>query len=611
MLGAIDDTCTGMRSSHNASGRLIIAISLAVGLVSCSGGCGAKKPHNPFETADSSVSAVEADSSSPVADAFSALTPNSTEWVFPGGKITAPGDRVFLQVASGDFDGDGALDAFAIAKAAADSGPGDVWFYRGGTAKMGEPEMVMPAPPFVSDPTCSPKPRMVRTGEHSIFAELAIECSGHEALSAKRVGALLIADKRGPRVHGSYTFQPPTGIDIELSGDATDRDGDGIDDVSFEATVNLAGGKSTARLVWLDRATGLSRHLDEPESSFRDLTKKIGARVSSAKDAKSVHADVDAMNILARLLCADGGGGPLALGGGLELPTCATSKSLRDAAFLDMRAYVTLRQVSEAIRAYERALESKEVPTATAIRDAEKVLTKLAPIAKADRASVVEGVTLPTRSKAVEWGALSFLTPNTFVVRGESEATEVDGRSGKVIGPSPENWGPRVVSMDGAFRFVEVYDPCDGGPFHATFAPERDGDPRDVILPIRSLFRPCKRGEGKATVIPMAWTTKGLSAVIAGAPLRISNGDPGAVVAIDLFDALDSPRGAPRSADGKIAALPTTLGVLVGNAKKKRLQRMEGVDPSSLTDCAPNNDASLLACVRGGRVVVGEWPPLQ
>lgn len=616
MVRAFGDTSTGMSSLRSARLAIVPVLlgTTAVVLTSCSGGCGTKKPHNPFEDVDSSVSstAIDHDGASVAPDAVAALVPNSAEWEFPGGKVKAPGERVFLQVIPGDFDGDGIMDVFAVAKAPADGGAGDVWFYRGGSSKMGEPEMVMPSPPFVTDPTCSPKPRLERTGAHSVFAELAIECSGHEALSAKRVGALLVVDKRGARVHGSYTYQPPSGVEVALVGDGADRDGDGIDDVAFEATATVGGGKSSARLVWLDRATGLSRHLEEPENSFREIVKKVGARADSAKEAKSVHAEVESMRVLARVMCADGGGGQMALNG-LDLPNCATSRALRDAALVDMRAYITMKQGLEAIRAYERALESKEPPTATALRDAEKAIAKLAPIAKADRAMVVEGVKRPQPSRAVEWGALAFLNQNTLVVRGESEATEIDARAGSVIGRSTENWGPRVVSPDGSLRLVEVYDPCDGGPFHATFAPERDGDPRDVILPIHPLFKPCKKGE-RVPVSPVVWNAKGITVVVGGAPLRVAvreTGETGGVSAAEMFDAIDAPRGAPRSPDGKMAAVPTSLGVLVGNAKRKRLARMEGVDPTSLSDCVPNNDASLVACARGDRVVVGEWPPLQ
>jgi hypothetical protein len=66
--------------------------------------------------------------------------------------------------------------------------------------------------------------------------------------------------------------------------------------------------------------------------------------------------------------------------------------------------------------------------------------------------------------------------------------------------------------------------------------------------------------------------------------------------------------GAPRSPDGKTLVVPTTLGLVVRGARTRiyRAKELDGAY-SELRDCAVSNDASAVACVRGGRAFVGIW----
>ena len=595
-----ESTSTEMRTSA------IFVCALGALVSACSSSCERHKPYVPFESQDATPALIDA-AVIPMADGSAVSLANATEWESAGGKIVAPPDHGFVQALSGDFDGDGSVDAIAVAKRMTDMGPGAIWFYRGAPGGMREPSLTLAAPELTTDPTCSPKPLLERSGAHSVYAELGLECAGHDSVGAKRLLALLVVDARGVRVHGTFTFQPPPYLNLSVAGDGSDQDGDGVDDVSLVFSLPGPQGVLKTRLSWFDRATGLSRNVEEPENSLREIVKRIGPSVDSPKEARTVHGTVDAMHQLARVMCADAGG-PSVSSTNLELPKCATSRALRDAAFLDVKGFVTLKDPARALQAFDVAVASKELPSASAVRDTERAILKLAPAAVATRVTTIEGVTPPPRAKTAEWGSLSFMTPTTFLVRGQTDSSEVDAATGKVIGTSTQTWGPRVVSPDGSSRFVEVYNPCDGGPFHATFAPERDGDPRDVLLPLRTSLQPCKRGEGeRARVVPLSWTTKGFALLVNGVPVRVADGEGGLVTPVDLFDAGDAPRGSPRSPDGKVSAVTSSLGVLVGTGKKKRLFRFPEIPPLSLIDCVPNEQASLLACVRGERVIVGEW----
>jgi hypothetical protein len=96
---------------------------------------------------------------------------------------------------------------------------------------------------------------------------------------------------------------------------------------------------------------------------------------------------------------------------------------------------------------------------------------------------------------------------------------------------------------------------------------------------------------------------------VAGEPLLIS---PDLSRATSLVASLDQPvtPGAPRSPNGKLLAVPTTMGIFVHGAHS-RLLRAKELDGGylELRDCVVSDDGARVACVRGGRAFVGVWAP--
>jgi hypothetical protein len=107
--------------------------------------------------------------------------------------------------------------------------------------------------------------------------------------------------------------------------------------------------------------------------------------------------------------------------------------------------------------------------------------------------------------------------------------------------------------------------------------------------------------------LPVAWGALGLEVIAAGFPALVA---PDLLRAAPLAQPLGQPvtSGAPRSPDGKTLVVPTTEGILVvgSRARLLRAKELEGAY-GELYDCVVSNDASRVACVRGGRAFVGIW----
>jgi hypothetical protein len=172
------------------------------------------------------------------------------------------------------------------------------------------------------------------------------------------------------------------------------------------------------------------------------------------------------------------------------------------------------------------------------------------------------------------------------------------------------DWKPALTSPDGSMRWIETYDPCDGLPLHATFAPIGGEDLHDVALPIApSPGGRCAGSRGApARVLPIAWGPAGIEAIVDGEPVLIS---PDLVHAATLTAFLAQPAtlGAPRSPDGKTLVVPTGIGLLVLGAARPRLLRAPELDGTYADqhECAVSNDGAHVACIRNGKAWVGTW----
>src|SRR6185312_6444271 len=190
--------------------------------------------------------------------------------------------------------------------------------------------------------------------------------------------------------------------------------------------------------------------------------------------------------------------------------------------------------------------------TRTASRTTEAVgwIEKAAPVAApVAPLRVVAAVPQIERGASPAWGALAFEPSGKLLVRTVAGVVRVDPATGEETATDDvKAWSGGVVAPDGAARWVDAYDPCDGRALIAAFSAANET--RDVALPIAPPLAKCTGARTSAAAIPVAWGPRGLEAIVAGEPVAIA---PDLSRALPSFVPTDAPftLGAPRSPGGK------------------------------------------------------------
>jgi hypothetical protein len=576
----------------------------------------------PLAALASAVASVAANAAPFAGEAALVAPPGLTRWPIDGISLDAPAGFVFALALSGDFDGDGRRDAFAIVRPAdgGDAGggdPGRVVFYRGAAAMDSLPVTATFAPPpgLARDPSCTPVTRLVTAGKGAVLAELGGRCSGNVSRMPARWVAVLVG--AGPSVRLAATIADPSGTAaLTIDADVADRDGDGRDDLALRVAFAPADGTPqpaplvAATLAWVDRPAGLSRDTAATESSFASLAAWASLHAARSKDAAQVPPYVAQIRALWRATCADGGSPRILAVAGTGAITCGSARALEDAGLADVRAYVTLGDPLRAALALDRASHAPAAHTPSRIAQAQKWIASLAAPASARMLRAVAAVPLAPRVREPSWGPLAFEPSGKLLVQTRAGVVRVDPDQGDEAAANVAAWKPAVTSPDGATHWIEAYDPCDGLPLRATFELGGGSDARDIELPIAPpLGGRCAGARGApAGTVPIAWGPVGLEALVGGDLVVVST-DLSRAAPLDEFLGQPAAPGAPRSPDGKTYVVATGAGLLVRSPTRTRLLRASELDGTYGDEqgCAVSNDGTHVACVRAGSAWVGTW----
>jgi hypothetical protein len=555
-------------------------------------------------------------------DPFAALAsieapPGLSQWELDGVTIAAPDGQVFERALVGDFDGDGSKDVFALARAAQGADPGEALFYRGADAggALAIADTFAPPPQLARDAACTPIGRLVGLSPRSVLVELGAACP--QGMNAPARYVALIDGGPHASVRLAATLSDPAGAAaLAVDGAIGDRDGDGRPDVALRLTIEGGsaplepGPQVSVVLAWLDRPAGLSRDNGTTEASFGLLAKDALTRAARAADAPSVPGFVAQVRALWRAACSEGGSPRLIAVAGTGAVTCNVSHALEEAGLADVRAYATQGDALRAALALDRAQQPPASHTTERASEALKWLSPLAPASTARLIRFAAAVPIGPRGKAPSWGALAFEPSGKLLIRTRAGVVRFDADLGDEAAAGVPDWGAVVASPDGASRWVEAYDPCDGLPLRATFELAGGSDDRDIALPVLpALSGRCTGSRGApARVIPIAWGSPGLEAIIEGAPIFFANDLTGAAPLTSFVDEPFTP-GAPRSPDGKAYVIPTAAGLLVRTSAGDRLFRSSDIEGAYVDqrDCAVSSDTTHVACVNAGRVWAGTW----
>lgn len=616
-----------MRGEPSSRTPKLLLAAAVLGLAGCGRACKTDHPYVPYAIGDGEAAgedaALAATAEAGATELLATAAPSgASRWTLDGLELTATAGRVFVMGLARDLDGDGAKDGLAIVRPTQDdSAPDEVLFFKGGARGVDAPSTIVagPAAPG-ADAGCARVARLAQVGRRSAMVELGASCPSSRG--ARWLGTLTF--DRGVRLRFAATLLDPADAPkLQVEVDGTDRDGDGIDDVALKVTLDGPNApfepmpRAAARLAWLDRPAGLSRDSEEPEASLRALAQAAAARAGRAKEAAQVAGAVHQVRALYAAICAEAGVArftKLSVGSGAI--ACGPSRALEESGFALARAHATLGDPARAAFALERAQLSPATKTAARQLEALGWLAQVAPAAQAKTLRAVAAVPQGERAATPSWGPLAFEATGKLLVRTAAGVARVDPETGdeaEAAGVAP--WPAHVLGPDGTLRFLSVTAACDGGPLRAAFGatgPAQGEGSREVLLPIASpLGARCTQGGGDrgepAPVSALAWGPRGLEALVAGEPVLFA---PDLARASLAAAALEQPGalGGARSPNGKVTVLPTSLGIIVraGKARMLRAKELEG-GYGELSACAVSDDASRVACVRGGRALVGTW----
>ena len=617
-------------------------VALALLVAGCGRAC-KNHPYVPYTVDDARAPSASADGGEPAPPASDAgprvvaaepalLAPaNARTWNVGGLELVAPEGRELVMAIVRDLDGDGKNDALAIVRPPAPPGkpPSEIGaaeiVHYAGTSLRPVPTVIASAPAPRADASCTPVARLERVGPRSAFAEVGSSCA--HGGSSRALFVIRLAKDPGI-AFDLGVVDPPGAPKLAVDVDGADRDHDGIDDVTLHLTIEGGappfepGPRLTAKVAFFDRSAGPSRDPDEPEASLRAIATQAAARARQTKEAPGVPVVVQQMRMLFRAMCIEGGAprlvklrGPLTAGpnsGAAGAVACGSSKPLEDAGVAEVRAFVTQGDALRAVASAELCQLAPATKTAARSTELATLLAQVAPLVQAKSARIL-ALTVPgPRGAHPEWGALGFEPSGKLLVRTGAGVLRVDPESGESSDARLPAWPSQVLSPDGSSRWLEAYHACEGVALRATFAPTgADGDMRDVLLPVAPpLGSRCAGGKGEAaTTLPIAWGARGLEALVAGQPLLVRPEVSSATVMASPLGEMP-PFGSPRSAGGRAMAVATSQGVLVKATKAARYRSPELEPYADLRQCTTTNDASHIACVKRGRVVIAAFDPM-
>ena len=556
--------------------------------------------------------------------------PHTTRWPLGHLTLDAPAGGTFRQALVWDIDGDGHEDALALVEEADEAIREELFFYRGAADGVAPPVVVSlgdPAQPFALDRRCTRVEHLTRVGKRSASVEVGESCTKDVSdLGPDRLVALVAWSDSLKTRFVLPIVDPPGAQALSVELDGSDVDGDGLDDASLRVT--LEGGEPPfepgpavhAVFHWFDRPAGMSREPGEPERSFRAIASAAAERAAKSKDAASGLALASAGRFLYEAVCAESPVRRVAPGASASPLLCEAGRALEGIELAQMRAYVTTGDPLRAIAALDEIERGPATHTPARMAEARAWVTSMAPVVQAEQVRAISAV--PRLGKEPSWGALRFEPSGSVLVRTLAGVVRVDPVHGdEVDAAGVLAWPTQVASPDGKQRLEGAFAPCRGVALEVSLVAGEGsvvdgGDATSIRVPVAtSLGARCASraaagvdAREPAPGLPIAWGPKGLQLLVAGEPILVA---PGANKASPLVQLIGQPviPGSPRSPDGVTLAVPTSQGIVVRGAKT-RILRAKELDHGygELRDCTVSDDASRVACVRGGVAFVGVWP---
>ena len=574
----------------------------ALALSGCKG-CRSDKPYTPFGVASSLPPASASTSAAPSASvpppakpaAKTLKAPKDASKIVVGEReLESPPGRVFDTLLWSDNGLEAGSDVFAFTLPAsgspADAMPGEVYFY----PKDGAPKKLLDWPSFLpSGASCTPSATLEQHALGTVTADLRASCSAQlVARAAVRAVAILDPLRERPFVFGVRAADAAAGETLVLDLSYRDADDDGRPDPTLHVGVNVRPGDSPPNIefAWFDRAAGESR--DARRTSKR-LLADLDDELVHAQRKKTAARSLHRLELTRRALfsaCAESGTPRVFDWEGTPLSCELTPDVVDRLGAVD----VTARWVEGDFAGAASAL-SRDGWYFGALRPARR-LALLAEFDKRLPPVPVVTVSLNPVLRAAprpHYSPLSFEPDGALLVQTAEGVERVPAGADRATPLAAEpglTWPLEVTA--GSDRLMSVLYSCDrsevqlliGGSSARTL-------PTALLAPRPGVCRGGRVAE-PIPLSPVAMGPGGVEAVLSGARLEagaIPEGRP--------------PRGSARSENGKVLALPTTLGLIV-SGDKTELWKVDNWAVSPGSDCVVANDARRAACVRANRVEI-------
>lgn len=592
-----------------------ISLSVAAVLVFGLGGCEEDHPYTPFQVA-SAVPSATAPAAAPAepepaaAVKFAASGPlaraKAATWQVGQRRIQAPAGYEIERGLDADFDANGSTEIVAWVVPASDrlERP-ELWLY----PTTGSPRKLLSLPGFVpTGPNCSLQTLLLHTGPKTVTLDTKAVCEARLIARVPVRSIVVLAPLADdPLVLALRAAEGSAREDLRLTVTSLDRDGDGRDDVTLQASLDTrhaTSGVAAAKFLWYDREAGTSRDDTEPGLSMAQLASREIVRAKGPSTSRNVHPTIQNLKRLYAAVCEESGTPRLfdEEGNGLACGRLTTTFSRATEA--EIAALLKNGQVLEAFGVLERAHWFGHEPSP---KDRERWLAsfdgKL--LRRQARLRRELGLTLPREGTHPSLSPLEFAGDTllaqtrdgvrSFALDGTERAPANDtapvpaNDSAPQLAanpPRPDPWSLRA-ELPGQRLWTGVVYSCDRSEITLSFV-DGAGQPLAPVLTEILAPRPgnCRGGAAvDAPAVPIGWVDAQLVAWVGGA--RIGPTEP-----------RTRPKGSPRSVNGEWTVLPSRLGLLVTGKAHELWHVPESVGQlEQLRACVIHDSGRLVACV--------------
>lgn len=578
----------------------LLTLTLPIAVASCQG-CDRNKPYVPYTidpiasvpsgAPDATASAAPPASGSPSASAATRIPgtsapPGATTWTLAGLAMAAPPGRVFA--AGVPFDGPEPQALVFATDGAATAG--DLLLYRGAGAA---PTHVGKLPDWMPGGAgCQHQVQLARVGKATASIEVIALCKSDEPRRPHRwAAAVAVGERPGVRFE-LRAAEIPNGARLSIEPDASDRDADGMDDL----TVTLAlegmplplpaggGARATLTLKLLGRDGALTREPSEPAASLGAIGRWVAAQAAKRDKAEDSMASAIRLRVLASMACAEAGSPIVTLADGAPISCGDLGAALEDLRLAEARALASLGRVGAAAAVTERLRAAR--PKSKRAADADAAVDAAATPRKA-KARPLRATPVPSDvalSLSFEPGGKLLVLTESGVVRVDPSTLDEEPAAGVAA------WSPRA-ELAGALRLDGGADTCKTERLRVHVRGESNAL-RELLLPRLGGSAPLCPPSATARAVLLDRDADGAALALLGEPLRVSADG-------ERVETIDWPRGAPRpgtarSPDGQWTALALGDRVLLRGPGKWETWRPQPF--FTLNACVAADDAKAVAC---------------